>query len=245
MYELTLCLPADKQKCICEFSKNIEKDIKDNSGIIVKQNLSGKSYLALAVEDKQKDYLKSLVLDFILKVVIEDYKFNYFKEHLISGSNAKVTEAFLMAVSIFDAEIDRDVITSQLELSGEIVVDSFYHFKLQSLKDRWHRTANIINQNGVMNNENSMIDVIRYLCAVSDNNSVLVNLMFVGGQIELKNYFNAKKFKVDHNGISSLYAEMIKLNPMKINIKFDDGEPEFEEVMETLKSVFEDKIYFN
>ena len=96
-----------------------------------------------------------------------------------------------------------------------------------------------------MNNERSMIDVMKYLCAVSDNNSVLVNLMINNGNIEMRNFSKAKKFKADKEGISNLYAEMIKLNPMKINIKFDEFEPEFEEITSTLKSVFEDKIYFN
>lgn len=245
MYELTLCLPAEKQKYVLEFCKTFEKELKKNNGIIVKQNAGGKSYLAIAVCENKKDYLKSIVLDFVLKVIIEDYKFDFFKENILVRAPSKVTEAFLMAVSIFDAEIDKEIISSLLEFDGEIVIDSFYYFKLQGLKERWARTASIINKNGIMNNDRSVIDVLKYLCAVSDNNSVLVNLMFAGGKIEMKNYYKAKKFKADHDGISSLYAEMIKLNPMKINIKLDEEEVEFKEITETLKSVFEDKIYFN
>lgn len=245
MYELTLCLTAEKQKYVFEFCKTVEDDIKKNNGIMVKQNAGGKCYLAMAIDEKHKDYLKSLVLDFVLKVVIEEFKFNFFKDNIALKADGKVTEAFLMAVSIFDAEIDKEIISSLLEFKDEIIIESFYYFKLQALKDRWQRTANIINQNGIMNNERSMIDVMKYLCAVSDNNSVLVNLMINNGNIEMRNFSKAKKFKADKEGISNLYAEMIKLNPMKINIKFDEFEPEFEEITSTLKSVFEDKIYFN
>ena len=245
MYELTLCLAAERQKCVHEFCKTIDDEIKKRNGILIKQNAGGKCYLAMAIDEKNKDYLKSLVLDFVLKVVVEEFKFNFFKDNIIVKNNGKVTEAFLMAVSIFDAEIDKEIISSLLEFKDEIVIESFYYFKLQVLKDRWQRTANIINQNGIMSNERSMIDVLKYLCAVSDNNSVLVNLMVNNGKIEMRNFSRAKKFKPDKEGISNLYAEMIKLNPMKINIKFDEFESEFEEITATLKSVFEDKIYFN
>jgi len=245
MYELTLCLTADRQKYVHEFCKTVECDIKKLNGIMVKQNAGGKCYLAMAIDEKNKDYLKSLVLDFVLKVVIEEFKFNFFKDQIVIKNHGKVTDAFLVAVSIFDAEIDKEIISSLLEFKDEIVIESFYYFKLQGLKERWLRTANIISQNGIMNNERSMIDVMKYLCAVSDNNSVLVNLMINNGKIEMRNFSKARKFKTDKEGISNLYAEMIKLNPMKINIKLDEFEPEFEEITSTLKSVFEDKIYFN
>ena len=245
MFELTLCLPVDMQKHICEFFKSIEKEIKKDLGIIVKQNMFGKSYLAIAVSDERKELLKSLVLDFVLKVIINEYKYSFFKNNITIMKPTKTTEAFLMAVSFFDLELDKEVISSLLEFKNEIVIDSFYYFKLQGLRDRWQRTAGIINQNGIMQSEKSIIEVLKYLCAVSDNNSVLVNLMFNKGKIELKNYSKAKKFTCDFNGISKLYAEIIKLNPMKINIKVDNDETVFNEITKTLSSMFEDKIYFN
>ena len=122
MYELTLCLAAERQRCVHEFWKTIEDDIKKYNGIMVKQNAGGKCYLAIAVDEKNKDYLKSLVLDFILKVVVEEFKFNFFKDNILIKNYGKVTEAFLMAVSIFDAEIDKEIISSLLEFKNEIVI---------------------------------------------------------------------------------------------------------------------------
>ena len=57
MFELTLCLACERQKFISSFFKQIEKDIKKDGGIIVKQNFGGKSYLAIAVVDEKKDYV--------------------------------------------------------------------------------------------------------------------------------------------------------------------------------------------
>lgn len=245
VFELTLCLACERQKFISSFFKQIEKDIKKDGGILVKQNYGGKSYLAIAVNDEKKDYLKSLILDFILKVVIEDFKYNFFKEHINSTSWGLLSDAFFMAVSIFDSEIDKEIISSLIEFDSEIVIESFFYFKLQGLREKWQRTANVINQNGIMKSEKSVIEVVKYLCAVSENNAVLVNLFFTKDKIELKNYYSEKKFKCDFAGLSNLYMEIIKLNPMKITIKGDESEHEFENVSETLKCVFEDKIYFN
>ena len=41
MYELTLCLAADRQKYVHEFCKTVECDIKKLNGIMVKQNAGG------------------------------------------------------------------------------------------------------------------------------------------------------------------------------------------------------------
>jgi hypothetical protein len=98
VFELTLCLACERQKFISSFFKQIEKDIKKDGGILVKQNYGGKSYLAIAVVDEKKDYLKSLILDFVLKVVIEDFKYNFFKEHINSTSWGLLSDAFFMAV---------------------------------------------------------------------------------------------------------------------------------------------------
>lgn len=245
MFELTLCLDASRQKYICEFYKRIEKDVKKSGGIIVKQNTGGKCYLAMAVGDPQKEYLKSVVLEFVLKIVVEDYKYNFFKDNIRVVSSSVVSDALLMAISIFDADIDKEIVSSLIEFNGEIIIESFYYFKLQALKEKWHRTVSIINNNGIMNSERSMLEILKYLCAVSENNSVLVNLMFNNGKIELKNYYSEKKFDCNHKGISNLYSEIIKLNPMKINIKLEENEPNFENITNMLSCVFEDKIYFN
>ena len=82
MFELTLCLSFERQKYLSGFYKLVSSSIKNNAGIIIKHNSAGKSYLSLAVPDEKKEYIKSRVLDFITKVIEEDFKYNFFKEHI-------------------------------------------------------------------------------------------------------------------------------------------------------------------
>ena len=88
-----------------------------------------------------------------------------------------------------------------------------------------------------------MSEVLKYLCAVSENNSVFVDLLLSEKQIEMKNFACHKKFKKNADGISKMFAEMIKLNPIKINVKEKDG-GDFPEITNALLKVFNDKIYF-
>lgn len=244
MFELTLCLCFERQKYISFFYKNLLPIVKSDSGIIIKHNSGGKSYLSIAVSENKREYIKSKVLDFVTKVIEEDFKYNYFKSSIEITQSNNLTEAFFRAISSFDADFDKELIAEVLEFSSEIVIESLFYFKLQTLQARWRKTAEIISRNLIMNNENSMSEVLRYLCGVSENNSVLVDLNFTEKQIEMKNFLCKKRFKKDADGISKMFEEIIKLNPTKINIKSLDETQNQDKITDTLLKVFSDKIYF-
>lgn len=244
MFELTLCVSFERQKYIAEFYKTLLPVVRNDEGIIIKHNSGGKSYLSIAVSDTKKEYLKSKVLDFVTKVIEKDFKYNFFKEKIDVKTCSDLTEAFFMAISCFDEDIDKEEISQTIEFSGEIIIESLFYFKLQNLTKRWLKTAEIINQNLIMASEKSMSEVLRYLCEISENNSVFVDLYFKDKQIELKNFVFKKKFTKTSDGISKLFAEIIRLNPTKINILESKEEQKVKEIMSTLLKVFNDKIYF-
>ena len=244
MFELTLCLAFDKQKYISQFYKTMVDNVKKEDGIIIKYNSGGKSYLSIAVNEIHREYIKSKVLDFVTMIIELEFKYDFFKEHLNVQSEEILTEAFLKAISTFDLDFDREIISKVIEFSGELVIESLYYFKLQSLVLKWIKTAEIINQNLIMVSDNSMGEVLRYLCAISENNSVLVDVILTDKQIELKNFKSRKKFKKTSYGISKLFTEIVKLNPLKINIKEKNSSDEPDVIKNTLLKVFSDKIYF-
>ena len=244
MFELTICLSFERQKFISEFYKLISPSIKGGAGIVIKHNSGGKSYLSLAVSKENKEFIKSKVLDFVTNVIENDFKYNFFKEKITINEKTSLTEAFFRSISTFDEEIDKDFIKQNIEFDGEIVVESLFYFKLQPLVFKWQKTAEIINKNFVMNSDNSMSEVLKYLCAISENNAVLVDLSFKEKQIEMKNFMARKKFKMNEDGISKMFEEIIKLNPLKININDKDGFGESYKITTTLLKVFHEKIYF-
>lgn len=241
MFELSISTTIDKQKYISDLHKKLFLEVKRDGGIAIKQNYRKRSYFALAVPETKKEYYKSKLLEHIIFMIIDDYKFNFFKENLNLVKTGLIVEPFLKAISIFDAEIDKDVIKTQVDLSGEVLVDSLFYFKLQMLLRRWQKTTDIINQNQILASNSSMIEVLKYLTRMSDN-LVLSTEIYIGKrQLKINSLSTAKCFKRDNGGSSNFLTEIVRLNPSKIKLKI--GTNENDEVFEILSQIFDDKIY--
>ena len=98
MFELSVSTTVDKQNYISELYKRLFYEVKRDSGIVIKQNYRGRSYFAIAIKDDKKEYYKSKILDYIIFMIIDDYKFNYYKENLHTENSGIVTQAFLKAI---------------------------------------------------------------------------------------------------------------------------------------------------
>ena len=149
MFELTLSISIDKQKKLLDFQKKLTNDLGDLLSVLVSHNANGRTFLAIAVEDFKKEYLKAKVLEGVHSIIVDVYKYNFFKEQLLGLTSSVMIKPFLKAISIFDSESDFEVIKKEISFDGEILIDSFFYFKLQLLRARWERTANIINQNNL------------------------------------------------------------------------------------------------
>lgn len=243
MFELTISVNLEKQNTLQCFYHDILDEIKQDGGVCTTVNSGSRCKLALAVQSKKKEYYKAKILDFITNFIVDDYKYNYLKNSIFAGDTSVIYQSFLKAISIFDCDTDKEFIKNQLEISGEILIDSFYYFKLEPLRCKWSKTASIINQNGILKSNSSMIEVLKYLTTMSDNFTVTANINLSDGQIKLKNMDNSKTFECDFDGISSFFTEIIKLNPMKINIKSFKSDEKLDDIFELLSKIFSDKVY--
>ena len=243
MFELTLSTTIDKQIYLSQLFSKLSDEIRQDAGVIAKQNNSGRAYLVVAVDEDKKEYYKSKVLDHILFMVTDDYKFNFYKDQLHQNDDSELFLAFLKAVTIFDAENDREIIQSEIQLSDECLVDSFFYFKLGLLRGRWLKTAEIINQNKITSSEKAMVDVLKYLLAVSDSEVASVTVSLSKKRISIQNCCQNKNFKTDFAGKSNFFAEIVRLNPSKINLKVSGGASYAEKIKDKLVHIFGEKIY--
>lgn len=243
MFELTLSTTIDKQTYLGDFFSRINQDIRQDEGVIVKENTNGRSYLALAVNETKKDYYKSKILDHILYMIVDDYKYNFYKENLPENEDSLVYGAFLKAISIFDADNDKEIIKSQINLSGEILIDSFFYFKLQLLRARWQKTANIINQNNILQSQSAMLDILKYLTTISESGMVSIDVNFCKKQIILKSFLGTKRFKNNFEGVSEFLTELVKCNPSKINLKVSALKQNYTNLNQIIAHIFGEKIY--
>ncbi|MBQ8451471.1 MAG: hypothetical protein IJ538_01680 [Clostridia bacterium] len=241
MFEILLSVPSFEQKQLSKYSKNIVSSVKASGGIALLHNHSKRSFLAIAVSEKEKEFFKALISDMIVNFVIEVYKYNFFKEKFYVNEN-EITEAFLNAISIFDSDADKEIIKGEIEFGDEILIDSFYFFKLTGLQSKWRKTIEIISQNQIQNNKFTMIEVIKYLTETSDNNVSVAKVSLNEKNIKLENFEEKRQFKRTINGRSKFFSELIKLNPARITITLDSEDGE-DDVLPLLNQIFDDKIY--
>ena len=90
MFELTLSTTIDKQTYLGDCFRLLHQDVKQDAGVIIKQNNNGRAYLALAVDENKKEYYKSKILDCVLFMIVDDYKFNFYKENLIPNDDSVI-----------------------------------------------------------------------------------------------------------------------------------------------------------
>lgn len=243
MFELSVSMAIENQNLLQDLCKKLMPEIKREGGVCAVINSGIRSNFALAVDSKKKEYYKAKILDFVTRTITGEYKFNFFKACIVGESDNVICQSFLKAIAIFDCETDRQFIKNQLELSGEIVLDSFYYFKLEPLRARWARTAGIINQNGIIRSQASMIEVLKYLTTMSDNFCVTTEIDLSKKRIKLKNMEFSKTFLRTDKGVSDFFTDIIKLNPMKINIRLDRSRGAADNIYEFLSKIFYDKVY--
>lgn len=243
MFELTISTSLDKQSYINELYKKLLPEIKNVSGICIKENLNKRCHFSIAIRKEEKEYFKAKILDHIVFMIIDDYKYNYFKEELNILNEPVVYQSFLKAISIFDADADREFIKKQIVMKDEILIDSLYYFKLQELRNRWNKTVDIIHFNQILSNKSSMLEILKYLTTMSDNIVENADIVISKKALKLKHYENTKNYKHNFYGLSNMLTEIIELNPAKINLRVcDDGD---DEIVEILSKIFYDKINFS
>lgn len=242
MFELTISINLENQAYISKLYKNLAEEVKMASGVIAKENYNGRSCLSFAVKKESKEYFISKILDFVSFVVIDCYKYNYFKEKLMPTNETVVFESFLKAVTIFDLDLDKEYIANKIDFGGKILIDSLYYFNLQDLSKRWQKTVDIINFNQIVKNNSSMLEILKYLTTVSDNLVKSADVVISKKQLKIKHLEKSKQFKRNFVGLSKFLSEIIELNPAKINLKLCESGGE--EVVEMLSKIFYDKINF-
>ena len=244
MFELSLSTSIDKQKHICDIYKNLFLMVKTDGGVIAKHNHQNRSYVVIAVPENKKEYYKSRILDLVVIIIVNYYKYNFFKDFLALDSEDNIlNQAFLKAVSVFDYDFDKEFIKRQIELKNEVCIDSFFFFKLQDLKNKWQKAAFVIKQNNIIVDDDSILEILRHLSLSAENNTLRVDIFAGKNKITIKNLYNKKLFKNNNKGYSSFLTELILLNPKKINLKVSKQNSGFGKVLNALNKIYADKIY--
>ena len=222
MFELTISTCKSKSSDISFIYKALKNKVKSLKGIIVCSEYEGRSSLAIAIDKEKKDFLFAMVFEAISEAIIRSYKFDFLKNNLKLRVGDKITEsAFIKALTVYDKNSDKDLIKKQLVPSEEILIDSFYNFRLWELEKRWKGVCELMSENAsYLFMSGSFMDLLKFLILSCDNEAGEVHMHLGDGNIYCNEPSGRELFNMifndDENSKINILSELICLSPEKI-----------------------------
>ena len=223
MWEYSIVFSRNKLELAKKINNEIQSFVKNKNGIstllITKFNIS----VLVAVPDGQGEVLDLFIKDKIISLYVNEYKLNY----LLENFNFEVTnnismKAFIKALLMFDVETDRRIVKQKLLGFNSIVIDSFFNFRLQVLKNRWNDLVNLANDNIMyLMSRDTIIELLKFLISNLEFNCEMVKIKQNGENFIL---YNEKGELIkdetcrDVLDNDSLITTLIYLNPKRIRL---------------------------
>ncbi len=196
-------------------------------------------YILIGCPVEEQSRTSVIIERCIIKVICNFYKEKFLSEnlHLPLHENMSLT-AFKKALINFDKETDFYIISKYLELDKNLHLDSFYYFKLKSLREKWAELITLANENSdyLVSNE-AFFDLLKFLI---DNLEIGEDEISVfedenGYSIKAQNDLSDEYASLSKEG---LVSSLIELCPKKINLfcRSDDNTAGF------LSKIFEERV---
>ena len=219
MWEFTIAIDV-KYKNYLDY---ILKEIKLNkiSVISVFSNDFEVEKLTIAVDVKSMQKLANILVDAICNIILLVYKKDFFKKNIdLSKLDEASSSAFLKALVMFDSVCDKQEIKQEIILHKQMNIDSFYHFKLNFLKEKWLEILNIVNANVYISNSNNFLELLKFLVNNLDTSTPLINVYYKNNRfIVLDNKNKPIMLKdVEKTNEANLLSQIIELSPKVINL---------------------------
>lgn len=101
-------------------------------------------YLLIAVDSEKSVQLIKHIKKCIALYITDEYKYDYIFARLCNITHShKLNEDYVRVLSMFDSDVESDLIVSLLPRGERIFVDSFIDFRLQPLHQRWDEICDI------------------------------------------------------------------------------------------------------
>ena len=131
--------------------------------------------------------------------------------------------AFKKALLNFDKETDKFIIRKNLELGSNLFLESFFHFKLKSLQEKWAELVSLSNDNReYLISSDSFIDLLKFLV---DNLDICEDEISIVKENEGYKIFinDSKQYQNKVFNEESVVSSVIDLSPQKINLYFNES----------------------
>lgn len=184
----------------------------------------------------------------LAETIVLNYKYKFMSSNLkLPVGYEKYQEALCKSLAVFDRASDILDVYNLLFLTSSINIDSFYFFKLSSLRAKWKEVTDLFIENMAnMLYSNSFVELIRYLIMTTESDGVEVFVYKYNERIYLRNKDGdnlSEPIAVNENYLPEVVSELILLAPMNIYLKYDS--PMTSELTEVIVDLFAEKVVVN
>lgn len=246
MFEITISTDKSRMKDVLFIINRIRSQVKALKAIMVCEEIDKRSKLTIAVVEEKKDFLISIIFDAIAESIVRSYKEEYLYSKLYDKIADKVVlSAFVKALTMFDKTSDKEFVKQKLSISEEILMDSFYKFRLWDLEKRWSEIASLVSESSsYLLMSGTFMELMRFLIMTNECECGEISLKVQNGHICAKNnegmdVFSFKYVKNDDKSLINVISELISLAPEKIIV---DGEYIDENLKKYLTGLFEGRV---
>ena len=242
MWEFSLNVKAENFAIASLLYNTLSKSISQMHGVITSNEENGYISILVAVDKNYKDKVKLLLTSCIVEIICKNFKMAFLDNYLIFPRHDKIgLLAFKKALLNFDKETDKYIIRKNLELNHDLFLESFYHFKLKSLQEKWAELVTLSNENSdYLISSESFIDLLKFLV---DNLDICEDEISVVKEGDEYKIYTLENVQYQNRTFSEemIVSSIIDLSPQKINLYFKESSG----AINLLERLFEERITVN
>ncbi|MBR7091033.1 MAG: hypothetical protein IKC79_01105 [Clostridia bacterium] len=220
MWEYTIKCDKHSNEYLHYIYNNIVSRIIDKGGNIAIVENDTECILSVAVSDTDTKTMQRLIKTKIVDILCEKMKYDYIKNRWAGGVFHKdFEELFLRVCTYFDIELERKIVMRNLVLSNSIMLDTYIHFYLSPLIQKWQDLVNLVNNNvDVFLQNDTFFEILSFLVSNLDTKTNIVNISISDDSSSLV-LECGKLYKIfDINDTIGIITGLIEFAPKKVLI---------------------------
>lgn len=164
-------------------SKLICVDLTDS--IITTYDNENFEYLLIASDEKYKQICKDKIKHSVVTYIIDVFKYQYFMNTIVGGSNDITVQAYIKALTLYDVDTDVMLLNGDIELGKCFFIDSYITFRMLDTIRMWKEVCDLVMTNiNYLSNE-MMMDVIKNFISGFAVSSNILKIIFDDEGFEL------------------------------------------------------------
>ena len=242
MWEISLNIKSENYAIANLLYKTLSDAIEQMQGIITSNEENGYISILVAVDKSHLEKAKLLISSCIIEIICTSFKMSFLDSYLVFPRQDKIgLLAFKKALLNFDKETDKFIVKKNLELKHDFFIESFYHFRLRTLQEKWAELVSLSNENSdYLISSDSFIDLLKFLV---DNLDICEDEISIVKEDNGYKIFTLSEGQYQNKIFSeeSIVSSVIDLSPQKINLYFKESSS----AIDLLERIFEERITIN